>query len=114
MNPLNYDLCDRTVTVYREENGQVRRREISGCSYQWQDRQVSDLRGWHMERNFLLVVPGAEADLQVGDRIYDGVGPWQVDWDRLIPQLVPGLSQVAYVQPRYWEGRICHVEAGRK
>ena len=114
MNPLNYSLCRQTVTVYRNEKGQLQRQVIPGCSYHWQDRKVADVRGWHLERGVLLIVPGDKGDLRPGDRIFEGVGPVDVDWDRWIPRLVPGLSEVAYVQPQYWRDRVCHTEAGRK
>ena len=52
--------------------------------------------------------------VQVGDRVFPGIGPKQIDWFRFVPGVVEGLSQVAYTRPTWWAGSICHVEAGRK
>ena len=49
-----------------------------------------------------------------GDRIYDGVGPEQVVWESFLPVNVPGLSELAYATPWYWEGEYSHWEAGRE
>ena len=37
---LSYRFCDRTVTVYRLENGVVQRQVIENCYYFWQTKQV--------------------------------------------------------------------------
>ena len=112
--PLDYGFCDRVVTVYRMERGKLQRYVAENCYYVWQDQQVQDVNGTHVERKFLLIMPGEDQRVFAGDRIYDGVGPKDVDWPRFLPELVPGLSQVEYVRPWYWGGGICHVEAGRK
>lgn len=107
----NYSLCDRTVTVYRRQaDGKILRCRVDGCFYNWQSMISSQRYG----RKFLLVIPGENQQLCVGDRIYDGVGPREEDvvWDSFVPACVEGLSQVEWVRPWYYDGRICHVEAG--
>ena len=110
---MDYPLCDRTVTLYRRQRGGVERRVLHGCWYQWQDVLEQDRQGERFDRKFLLIQPG-QTPLAVGDRVFDGIGPEVVDWESFLPVSVPGLSQVAYAAPRYWQGEICHWEAGRK
>lgn len=112
--PLDYSFCDRTVTVYRMENGGLQRLVVPGCYYVWQVVQQVDAQGPRQETRFLLIMPGSCQRVFVGDRIYDGVGPETVDWDTFLPVCVAGLSQVAYVRPTWWGSTVCHVEAGRK
>ena len=107
---VSYDLCRQTVTVYRMERGQLQRLVVPGCYYAYED--ASELGVF--QRKFLLVMPGACQRVFPGDRIYDGEGPMEVDWRQFVPAGVPGLSEVAYVRPWFWEGAIAHVEAGRK
>lgn len=112
--PLDYSLCDKTVTVYRMENGKLQRLVVEGCYYVWQVGQETDALGTRQITRFLLIMPGSCQRVFPGDRIYDGVGPEEVDWPTFLPTNVPGLSQVAYTRPTWWAGSICHVEAGRK
>lgn len=114
-NPFPYPLCDRVVTVYRREKDGVLRRVVAGCYYHYQDVCTTDGQGTQFVRKFLLIQPG-EDRIYPGDRIYDGEGPevTAADWDSFLPVTVAGLSQVAYAAPWYWEGRLCHTEAGRK
>ncbi len=113
--PLDYSLCDRTVTLYRCRNGTVTRRVEHNAWYDYQTVQLTDELGNRQERQFQLIIPG-NADLLPGDRVYDGVGPavTQAQWADFLPVCTPGLSQVQYVKPCYWQGTVCHTEAGRK
>ena len=114
MCPVDYSLCNRTVTVYRNTNGSLQRLVVEGCHYVWEDVTVTDVAGTRFERRFLLIMPGSCQRVFPGDRIYDGIGPEEVNWREFIPVKVAGLSETAYVRPRWWGGEICHVEAGRK
>lgn len=111
---LDYSLCDRTVTVYRMEQEGLRRLVVQGCHYSYEDILEHGAAGERLERKFLLVMPGAQQRVFAGDRIYDGVGPEQVDWEDFLPASVPGLSIVQYARVHRWQGDICHCEAGRK
>ena len=116
IGPLDYSLCDRTVTVYRRKEDEILRQVIDGCYYTWQEVQVVDKAGCRRETKCLLIIPGDKQQLLVGDRVLDGVGPdvSLQNWAAFIPVKVAGLAQISYVQPYYWEGALCHVEAGRK
>ena len=106
---MDYPLCDQTVTVYRLEENQVARCVLRGCYFQMQQLGKAPL-----ERRFLLVVPGNTLQVFPGDRVLPGEGPQvaQQDWGRWIPALVPELVQVGWVKPCYFQGALCHTEAG--
>ena len=114
--PLDYSLCDRTVTVYRRQGEQIIRQVVENCYLSRQETQTASLSGRRETQAFLLIVPGKVQRVFPGDRVYDGVGPEVslADWSGFLPVKIPGLCQVSYVQPCYWAGEICHVEAGRK
>lgn len=114
MYPVDHSLCNQTVTVYRNDNGSLQRFVAEDCHYVWEDVTVTDVAGTRFERRFLLIMPGSRQRVFPGDRIYNGVGPEAVNWREFIPVKVEGLSETAYVRPRWWGGEICHVEAGRK
>ena len=114
--PLDYSLCDRTVTVYRKTGDAIDRTVVEGCFLEPTRRRAIDTRGRREEQAFLLIMPGALQRVFPGDRIYDGVGPTVTvqQWAEFVPAKVPGLGVAAYATPFFWEGRLCHVEAGRK
>ncbi|MBE6981602.1 MAG: hypothetical protein E7437_04685 [Ruminococcaceae bacterium] len=99
------------VTVYRKGAEGVQRTVLTGCHYSHTDKKVSYERYGRHQRAFLLIAPG-KADLKLEDRIYPGIGPEQVDWDRFLPVSVPGLSQVAWVKAVGVDGTVHHTEAG--
>lgn len=113
--PLDYSLCDQTVTLYRYRDGNVHRQVVDNAWYSYQTEQVTDEQGSRRETLFWLIIPG-DADLLPGDRVYDGIGPdiTQAKWPGFLPVCVAGLSQVQYVKPCFWQGQLCHTEAGRK
>ncbi len=110
---LDYSLCDQTVTVYRMEGNTLHRQVLEGCHYAWEDVLSRDVPGGRLERKFLLIVPGSIPRIRPGDRIFHGVGPEEPDWQRFVPEGVPGLSVAAYVKNCRWGGDVCHTEAGR-
>lgn len=111
----DYSLCCQTVTLYGLRDGAVTRRVVENAHYTWQVIQVTDEAGTRQETTFLLVLPG-EAEINPGDRVYEGVGPevTVTEWPEFLPVTVRGLAQVQYVRPYYWQGQLCHIEAGRK
>lgn len=111
---MRYPLCDRTVTVYRQENGQIYRFLVEGCFYRHQEKLTETEEGLRHERTCLFVVPGENFLPRVGDRVYDGIGPETVDWETFLPVSIQGLGELNYVAPQYWMGAVCHIEAGRK
>lgn len=103
----------QTVTLYRQTPEGIFRQVLDGCFYSWQTEQTEEEAGLRQDTRFLLVIPGA-CDIRPGDRVFDGIGPETVDWERFLPVCVPGLSQVAYVKPCYFGSILCHTEAGRR
>lgn len=105
-------LGDQTVSVYRREADGVVRRVFHRCCYTHTARLVRHERYERLERQCLLVLPGA-VELKPGDRVFEGLGPEQVDWDSFLPVSVPGLSEVSWVRQYAVDGKIHHTEAGR-
>lgn len=116
IGPLDYSLCDRKVTIYRKQGDGILRLVAEGCWFSWQVEQVTDEMGCRRETKCLLIMPGDSQQIFVGDRVFDGIGPEveMKDWAAFIPVKVAGLAEISYVKPCYWEGALCHVEAGRK
>ena len=110
MSLLDYGLCRQTVTVYRFSRGKLQRLVVRGCYYAYEERM--ELGGF--DRKCLLIMPGDCQRVFAGDRIFDGIGPEEVDWEQFIPVHVEGLSEIAYTRPWFYGGSIQHVEAGRK
>lgn len=106
---MTYPLCDRTVTLYRNTEKGAQRYVLYNCYYRYTDV----LEEGRFLRKFLLVQPGA-FPICPGDRVLEGIGPEEIDWETFLPVTVPGLSQVEYAVPNYWLGQLVHWEAGRK
>ena len=107
--PVNYSLCDQTVTVYRREGKKILRQVVENCYLQAELSQTEDEYGQRRQHRFLLIVPGGEQAVFPGDRVIRGIGPevnvWQETGDML---------QIGYAENFYWQGEFCHTEAGRK
>ena len=105
---MTYPLCDQTVTIYRLDGDKVLRRVAENCFFRWQHRLRQDEQGLRSQRRFLLIQPG-ENPIYPGDKIMPGIGPevGSADWEKLSDCAV-----AAYAEPNYWQGKICHWEAG--
>lgn len=114
--PLDYSLCDRTVTIYRRQAEQIARLVVDNCYFSRQEETSFNTLGCHKETAFQLIIPGSIQQVFPGDRVIEGIGPEisLQQWSGFIPAKVAGLVEVAYAMPCYWAGEICHVEAGRK
>lgn len=114
--PLDYSLCDSTVTIYRKKDDQVLRLVAGGCFFLIQQEQEIQASGCETQTLCFLVMPGDTQLVFPGDRVYDGIGPQITaeEWNSFVPETVPGLAQISYVKPWYYAGKLCHVEAGRK
>lgn len=113
--PVDYGLCRQTVTVYHNENGAVTRTVHRRALLDFKKTQSVDKTGSREANAFLLVIPGPEAQVAVGDKVLPGEGPECAapeEWVALIPARVPGLAVVRYVDRKYWNGSVCHTEAG--
>lgn len=115
--PVDYSLCNQTVTLYHWDGGEtVTRRVIErGAFLDFKKVQDVSKTGSREVNSFLLVIPCHEVFVSVGDKAIHGEGPelaGRADWAGFIPSKVPGLAVVKYVDPKYWDGRVVHVEAG--
>ena len=114
MNPLDYSLCNQTVTFYRRNGGEIIRKVADNCHLSCKYREATESYGKSMEKKFLLIIPAGSVAPQPGDRIYIGVGPEEVVWEQFLPALVPEVYEISFVMPCYWEGEIVHWEAGHR
>lgn len=114
--PLDYSLCDQTVTVYRKKDDQILRTVVDNCFFLLQQEEEMGQLGCQKQTYCFLVMPGSAQLVFPGDRVYDGVGPEITAdrWDTFQPSLEPKLGQISYVKPWYFRGKLCHIEAGRK
>lgn len=114
--PLDYTLCDKTVTIYQRKGDQILRQVVDKCYFLWKQTRSVDTLGCSTETTFQLIMPGAIQRVFPGDRVLEGIGPEisLQQWSGFIPAKVTGLVEVAYAKCCYWDGEICHVEAGRK
>lgn len=114
--PVDYRLCNQTVTVYHwDGKDEVTRRVFERAFLDFRKNQSINKTGSTEVNSFLLVIPCSEVSVFVGDKVLLGESP-EVDsvaaWREFIPAKVPGLVVVKYVDPKYWKGRLVHVEAG--
>ena len=106
--PLDYSLCAMTVTVYHREG--LTRQVMEGVHYEFTSRREVVGGVSHAGRSFLLVIPG-EAAVQPGDMVLLGIGPEVQRWEDLKVARQDTLGLITSVQPRYWQGKLCHTEA---
>lgn len=115
--PVDYGLCNQTVTIYHWDGKEAYTRTVikEGAFLDFKKNQSVDKTGSKEVNAFLLVVPGPVVRVSVGDKVIHGEGPevaTREDWAALTPSKVEGLSVVRYVDPKYWRGSVVHTEAG--
>lgn len=114
--PVDYRMCNQTVTVYHKDGDTYTRKVIeNGAFLDFKKTQTVDKTGSKEANSFLLVIPGDTQAVFVGDKVLTGTGPkisTRDEWAAFIPSKVPGLVVVSYADPKYWNGRIVHTEAG--
>lgn len=113
-NPVNYSMCRQTVTVYHKEGDTVSRTVHRRAFLDFRKNLTVDKTGSREANAFLLVIPGAEQMVFVGDKVLLGEGRAvsREEWAAFIPAKVPGLCVVKYADPKYWGTQFVHVEAG--
>jgi len=116
-NPVNYGMCNQTVTVYHWDGEDTYARKVikKGAFLDYKKAQNVDKTGSREVNSFLLVIPGSDIPVAVGDKVMMGEGPEVSDregWSNLIPSKVTGLVVVKYVDPKYWGSCVVHTEAG--
>lgn len=118
--PVDYRMCNQTVTVYRKvtEDGSVGyRRTVYEKAFLDFKKTVSvDKLGATESTSFLLVIPGSEQAVYPEDKVFLGTGPEIPSGDywtkEFIPAKVNGLVVVKYADPKYWGDKLVHTEAG--
>ena len=117
--PINYNLlCNQTVTVYRKEEGvnKFSKTIYKNAFLDFRKTVSTDKLGATESNSFLLVIHGSKQAVYPGDKVILGNGPdipsgdfWSKEF---IPSKVEGLVVVKYADPKYWNGKIVHTEAG--
>lgn len=115
--PVDYRLCNQTVTLYHWDGKEnVTRRVVKrGAFLDFKKVQSVSQTGSSEANSFLLVIPCDEIPAAVGDKVLLGEGPevqGRAGWAGFLPTNVAGLAVIRYVDPKYWKGRLVHVEAG--
>ena len=113
--PVDYSMCNQTVTVYHQEEGKYSRTVHDRAFLDFRKTRNTDKTGSKDANSFLLVIPGDTQPVFVGDKVLLGIGPeveTREQWAALVPVKVPGLVVVSYVDPKYWDGKLVHTEAG--
>lgn len=113
--PVDYSLCNQTVTVYHKEGDAITRTVHPRAFLDFRKTQTTDKTGSREANSFLLVIPGDSQTVFVGDKVLLGQGPvitTAKEWAALVPVKVPGLVVVDYVDAKYWDGKLVHTEAG--
>lgn len=114
--PVSYALCNQTVTIYHTDGkGHYTRKVRHDAFLDYRKTETVSKTGNREANGFLLVIPGEEVPVAVGDKVMVGKGPevtTREQWAALIPSRVPGLVVIQYVDPKYWRGHVVHTEAG--
>jgi hypothetical protein len=101
--PLDYSLCQDTVTVYHREG--LTRHILRNVRFEQTRRRTEDTGKAWAETGFLLIVPGG-FPLHPGDRIAMGEGAEITSW-----QQTAGLPTVETVKDCHFRGKLAHTEA---
>lgn len=112
--PLDYRLCNQTVTVYHRDGDKVTRTVYDNAFLDFKKTENVDKTGSKEVNSFLLVIPCSEACVHPEDKVLLGTGEeiTATQWPSFISVKVPGLVVVKYVDPKYWGGKLVHVEVG--
>lgn len=111
-NPVDYRLCNQTVTVYHKSGDTIKRTVYDRAFLDFKKTENVDKTGSKETNSFLLVIPCSEQCVFPEDKVLLGAGKEVTKWASLIPTKVLGLVVVKYVDLKYWNGRMVHVEAG--
>ena len=114
-NPVRYDLCRDTVTVYHKDGETIKRTVYGSAFLEFKKNINIEKTGSQEVNSFLLVIPCGTQVVFPGDKVVRGTGPeisTREEWAAFIPAKVPQMGVVKNVDVRYWNGNIVHVEAG--
>ncbi len=115
----DYSLCQQTVSIYHVDGSEVTRTVVYPAYLDFKKTENVEKTGSTEVNGFLLVIPcTTTVPVAIGDKVMHGEGP-VVDetdpmrwWRTFVPAKYVGLGVVKYVDPKYWNGQLCHVEAG--
>lgn len=113
--PVDYAKCNQTITVYHRNGDTITRTVYNRAFLDFKKTENVDKTGSREASSFLLVIPCSSQAVFIGDKVILGEGPEVISreaWAALIPVKVPGMVVVGYVDPKYWNGEMVHVEAG--
>lgn len=114
-NGLDFSMCNQKVSVFhREPDGQITKTVHERAFLDQKKVRSVDKTGSKDALSFLLVIPG-DAKVFVGDKVVLGdevEAETDKDWVSLIPAKVSGLCVVSYVDTKFYNGVVSHVEAG--
>ena len=113
-SPVDYRLCNQTITVYHADKGTYTRTVHHNAFLDFHKTVTVSKDGSREANNFTLVIPGATIPVSIGDKVLIGVGAectTREQWAALIPSKASGLVVVQSVNPKYWHGKIVHTEA---
>lgn len=114
----DYSLCTQMVSIYHVEGSEVTRTVVYPAYLDFKKTENVEKTGSTEANGFLLIIPCHESPVAIGDKVMVGEGPVvdaedQLKWWRsFVPAKHVGLGVVKYVDPKYWNGEMCHVEAG--
>lgn len=72
----DYSLCQQAVTVYHNDGTTITRTVWEKAFLDHRKTETVDRTGSAESNGFLLVIPSAEQACHVGDKVFDGVGPF--------------------------------------
>ena len=114
-SPVSYEKCNQTVTIYHKDGENYSQKVYSNAFLDFKKTQNVDKTGTEEASGFLFVIPTDVPVVFAGDKIYLGEGPQitnRQEWAQFIPDRIDGLVVVKYVDPKYWNGKMVHQEAG--
>lgn len=113
--PVDYSLCNQTVTIYHRDGNLYTSAVHHRAFFEFKKTEDVNKIGSHEKTGFLLVIPGDKQAVFAGDKIFLGEGK-EVStpeaWAAMNPVEVPNLAVVSYATPKFWNGAIIHTEAG--
>ena len=106
--PFDKRLYCQTVTVYHREG--LTRQVLEGVHYEFTTHRQVENGIERVTRSFQLVIPG-DTSICPGDKVLLGIGPEISRWEEMTVETTDTLGLVTAVQPRYYQGTLCHTEA---
>ena len=108
------NLCNQTVTVYHKNGNNINRTVHKNAFFEFKKTQNVDKTAREEAISFLVVIPGSEQSVFVGDKVLEGVGKEVKlnDWAAFNPREVPNLVVASYADQKKYKGMPVHTEAG--